>query len=262
MQPSPYKKSGKRICNTIGWYMSEKLDGMKGRWINGKFLTRSGQEIKAPKWFIKLLPKFDVEGELYFGKNTFHRTGSLRSSSNQKSWETVCYYIFDLVDYNLCWLDRQAFLSESIQKTDHIKLVKWEKVSSLSHLEKTYNKITEQLGEGIVIANPRGFYQDGHVEQILKYKAVQDSEAVIIGYNTDDKNVRLCSFIVHPINSHTQKPNKKISFNIGTGLKVPQRYNYETKFPIGTIVSYTYELMGKNGKPRTPIFKGVRIDIV
>jgi DNA ligase-1 len=259
MQPSPYKKSGKRMCNPTGWYMSEKLDGMKGRWLDGKFVTRSGQHIDAPKWFLELLPDFDIEGELYFGRNSFHRTGSLRSSSNPKSWEKVCFHVFDAVDYRLTWLERQAKL-ENIRQNERIQVVAWIKIRSVEHLEQEYKNITEQLGEGVVIADPWGQYENGHVGQILKYKAVQDCEAVIIGYNTDDSGDRLASFSVNPINEHTGKVNKKITFSIGTGLKAPQRYNFKKRYPIGTIVSYTYELMGKNGKPRTPIFKGIRVD--
>lgn len=259
MQPSPYKKSGKRMCNPAGWYMSEKLDGMKGRWIDGKLETRSGQNLDAPKWFIDLLPDFDIEGELYFGKNSFHRTGSLRSSSGQKSWEQVCFHVFDTIDRRLTWLERQEKL-KTIQQSDRLKIVSWIELKSAQHLEEEYKKVIDGLGEGVVIADPWGVYEDGHVDQILKYKAVQDSEAIVIGYNTDDSKERLGSLSVHPINEHTGKPNKKITFSIGTGLKVPQRYNFEERFPIGSVISYTYELMGKNGKPRTPIFKGVRID--
>jgi len=262
MQPSPFKKNGKYACNPTGWYMSEKLDGMKGRWIGGAFVTRSGQKIEAPDWFIKLLPEFDVDGELYFGKNSFHRTGSLRSTSNSKSWEQVVFNIFDVIDYKLTWLERQQKLIEEIKDSDTVKLVRWKKIKSLQHLEEKYQKIVANFGEGIVLADPWGLYQDGHVNQILKYKAVQDCEAVIIGYRTDDNETRLASFDVHPINEQTQKPNTKITFNIGTGLKVTQRYNFRERFPIGTVVTYTYELMGKNGKPRTPVFKGKRADYV
>jgi hypothetical protein len=71
--------NGKKLCDVKGWYMSEKLDGIKGRWIKGKFVSRSGKVLEAPDSFLKLLgvcePEFDVEGELYFGKNTFFISG-------------------------------------------------------------------------------------------------------------------------------------------------------------------------------------------
>lgn len=257
MQPSCYKtRTGKRICDPTGWLWSEKLDGMKARWINGRLITRSGKLIDAPKWFLESLPDVDIEGELYFGLNTFHKTGSLRSTSSS-SWKNVEFYVFDMVNYDLCFVERQY----ELKKIKTLKLVQWKEVTSVKHLEKEFERVISNDGEGIVIADPWGMYQDGHVDQILKYKAIKDCEAIVIDYRVDEDKNRLVSLVVHPLREHNHKPNEKITFNIGTGLKVYQRYNYKTKFPIGTIVTYTYEVMSKNGKPRTPIYKGIRTDL-
>lgn len=271
MQPSPYKKGVKRVCDPTGWWMSEKLDGFKMRYINGHLFTRSGQELKAPKSFMDLLPKgFDIEGEAYFGKNTFSKTASLRSSSdNTQSWNRMSFHVFDHINYELCWLERQEKLKEVVETNEHLVLVEWTEIKSLHHLETAFARVTKDGGEGLVLADPWGVYEDGHVEQILKYKANKDAEAVVIGYRTEESSYkvgngggkRLISLEVHPLNEHTHKPNKKIKFNIGTGLKITDRYVFETKFPIGTVVTYNYELMGTGGKPRTPVFKGIRADV-
>ncbi len=264
MQPSSYKKDGKRLCNPMNWYVSEKFDGFKIRWIKGKLYTRAGQELKAPEWFIKLLPSEDIEGEAYFGKNTFHKTASLRSESNHRTWTKICFYVFDLINYELTWIERQAKLEEIAKewKDHHIKLVSWKEIKSIAHLEQEFQQIIKNDGEGVILADPWGLYKDGHVEHILKYKKAKDAEAIIVGYRIDEtKACRLVSLEVNPLNEHTKKPNEKLTFNIGTGLKVSDRYKYQDKFPIGTIVTYTYELMGANGKPRTPVYKGIRVDI-
>ena len=60
---------------------------------------------------------------------------------------------------------------------------------------------------------------------------MKDAEAVVIGYRADKDGSRLVSLEVHPLNEHTKKPYTKIVFNIGTGLKIKDRYNYEKKFP-------------------------------
>jgi len=235
---------------------------MKGRWIKGKFATRAGTTIDAPEWFLKMLPKgVDIEGELYFGRNTFHKTGSLRSRSSSSSWQHVEFHVFDLIDYKMPWIERQAELKEQVECNDYIKLVRWKKIRSVEHLERKFNRVVEKGGEGVVLASPWGMYEDGHVEQILKYKVLNDCEAIVIGYRTDDSGKRLASLVVHPLKEHNHKPNEKITFNIGTGLKVRHRYDYEKRFPIGTVVTYTYEVMGKNGKPRTPVYKGIRTDL-
>ncbi len=265
MQPNSYKRKGKKICDPTGWYMSEKLDGMKGRWIGGRLMTRSNLIINAPEWFIDLLPNVDIEGEFYFGQNSFHRTGSLRRTRSGKAWKTVCFYVFDIIDYELTWIERQKklkIISESFDG-EKIQMVVWKRVKSPKHAEKYFNKIIKNEGEGIILADPWGIYEDGHVNHMLKYKALKNAEAIVYDYRIDSSGKRLASFYVYAIEYVRGKPkvNKKISFNIGTGLKIKQRFNYKEKYPIGTVITYSYELMGKNKKPRTPIFKGIRADV-
>lgn len=264
MQPVSYKKKGIRICDTTGWFWSEKLDGMKGRWINGEMLTRSGQKIEVPKWFSEQLPKkHSVEGELYFGKGTFHKTGVFRRTSSgsvdsmkrrvsENTWKKVEFHIFDLIDYQLTWVERQNILSKIITENSSIYLVKWKKIKSSEYLEKHFSKVIKKGGEGVILADPWGIYEDGKVEQILKYKKQLDNEAIVTGYRTDDSGQRLASLEVRMGN---------IEFHIGTGFKVKQRYNFRKKFPVGCKVTFTYELVGKNKKPRSPVFKGLRVDL-
>lgn len=259
MQPSSYKHgSNKVLCDVSGWFVSEKLDGMKGRWIDGNMFTRSGHELKIPDWFRQLLPKRDIEGELYFGPNTFHHTASLRATSKQilsTVWDKVSFRVFDVVDYSLIWMERQVELLELFPtSTERISIVKWEAVNTPKDVENQFQRVLKKGGEGVIIADPWGLYKDGHVESILKYKALHEREAIITGYQTGNEN-RLKSLIVRDVD------RENIQFNIGTGLKLAERFDYEKKFPIGAMVSYNYELLGANGKPRTPIFKGVRIDL-
>ena len=49
----------------VGWYMSEKYDGIRALWLNGKMYARSGQEIKLPDDIKQLLPDITLDGELW-----------------------------------------------------------------------------------------------------------------------------------------------------------------------------------------------------
>lgn len=260
MQPNPYKGKMGRVCDPLHWYMSEKLDGMKGRWVNGSLQTRSGKKLHPPAWFVKLLPPQNIEGELYFGLDSFHRTGSLRKSSSGQNWTNVVFHVFDLIDYSLTWLERQAALRRLITVCEHVQLVQWRYVQRLGQIEEYFRHVTTHGGEGIILADPWGLYEDGHVDQILKYKKNKDSEAIVVGYRLDDSKDRLVSLEVHPYSMDTKQINRQLTFHIGTGLKMKQRYNWEKNFPLNCIVTYTYELIGRNGKPRTPVLKGVRAD--
>jgi len=132
------------MCNPAGWY-ERALAGQKTPNLAKILMHRNGSSIS---W-----PDFDVEGELYFGKNSLHSTGSLRSSSNPKNWEQVCFHIFDTIDYRLTWLERHEKL-KYIEQNDRIKVVIWLELKSVQHLEEEYKNIINHLGEGVVIADP------------------------------------------------------------------------------------------------------------
>jgi hypothetical protein len=45
--------------------MSEKFDGIRGFWNGKQLLTRGGQQIITPDWFIENYPPFSIDGELW-----------------------------------------------------------------------------------------------------------------------------------------------------------------------------------------------------
>jgi DNA ligase 1 len=58
------------------YWVSEKLDGMRGYWDGEKLLTRGGESIAAPEWFTAGWPKTPLDGELWMGRGQFSRTVS------------------------------------------------------------------------------------------------------------------------------------------------------------------------------------------
>ena len=48
-----------------GWYLSEKYDGIRVIWLNGKLYSRSGQEIKLPDEIRQNMPNISLDGELW-----------------------------------------------------------------------------------------------------------------------------------------------------------------------------------------------------
>jgi len=51
-----------------GWYMSEKLDGVRTYWNGEELLSRQGNAFAAPPWFLADFPPFELDGELWRGK--------------------------------------------------------------------------------------------------------------------------------------------------------------------------------------------------
>jgi DNA ligase-1 len=107
-----------------GWYVSEKLDGMRAYWDGGitrgipasevsfantakdhrlveppistGLWSRYAKVIHAPDWWLDLLPLIPLDGELFLGRGQFQKLMSIVKQHNpDERWENVKYVIFD-----------------------------------------------------------------------------------------------------------------------------------------------------------------------
>lgn len=108
-----------------GWFLSEKLDGMRALWDGGcsrdmpasevpfanvekhaRFVvqplatglwSRYGQVIHAPGWFLDSLPPVILDGELYAGRGKFQHVVSTvkRLEPISSMWQEITYSVFD-----------------------------------------------------------------------------------------------------------------------------------------------------------------------
>ena len=100
---------------------------------------------------------------------------------------------------------------------------------------------------------------------MLKYKIKEDAECILREYIPGDgKYIGMLGSLKCELMTDG-KPNGIFS-QIGTGLNDNQRENYNNKnssdfIPIGSIVSFSYMEMTKDGVPRHPVYRGIRDDI-
>ena len=111
-----------------GWFLSEKLDGMRCFWDGGvsrgelaenvpwanvakdhRYIdteiratglwSRYGKAIQAPDWWLDKLPEgICLDGELYMGRNSFQKLTSVVKRTvniNEVGWRDVRFYVFD-----------------------------------------------------------------------------------------------------------------------------------------------------------------------
>ena len=73
-----------------GWWMSEKLDGVRAYWDGEAFVSRLGNQFYAPDWFVADLPADTLDGELWVGRKMFQQTTSIvRSGAQGDEWKQV-----------------------------------------------------------------------------------------------------------------------------------------------------------------------------
>ncbi len=89
-------ESWDNAADLTGWWMSEKLDGVRAYWDGKQFLSRQGNLYHAPDWFVEGLPEVPLDGELWIGRKKFQRTVSIvRRQDKSDQWKEVRYLVFD-----------------------------------------------------------------------------------------------------------------------------------------------------------------------
>src|SRR5690606_22440129 len=80
------------------YWISEKLDGVRGRWDGRRLWTRGGLPVDAPVWFTAGWPDQPMDGELWLGRGRFEAiSGLVRSpAGGDAAWREVRFLVFDL----------------------------------------------------------------------------------------------------------------------------------------------------------------------
>lgn len=92
----PAYQSASSAIDPTGWWVSEKLDGVRAFWDGVHLWSRRGKEWNAPQWFLDGLPSdLPLDGELWIGRGLFEYTSGVCRSNRQSEWEQVKYMVFD-----------------------------------------------------------------------------------------------------------------------------------------------------------------------
>ncbi len=238
-----------------GWWMSEKLDGVRGFWTGKALVSRSGIPFHAPVWFTDNFPQTPLDGELWIGRQKFQETVSVvRRKTPTDDWKTVRYLIFDAPRAQGGFEDRLDFARKWFQqhKNPYAKVLKQEICINNAHLKKRLKAIEAMKGEGIMLRKPGSPYTIGRSFDLLKVKTYEDAEGLVIAHlpGSGKHEGRLGALMVELENG--------IQFKVGTGFSDMQRDNPP---PIGSIITFKYYGFHKSGIPRFASFLRIRQDL-
>jgi DNA ligase-1 len=235
-----------------GYYLSEKLDGMRCLWDGSKLYTRNGNPIHAPPNLVAQLPDIALDGELFLGRGKFQELMSIvkRHNPNDQDWTHVTYAVFDAPNVNAPFAARLQEIDATLlsckwaSKHPHTRCV------DRKHVFEELDRILTMGGEGVMLRHPTAPYKDGRTTDLLKVKKFMDAEAYVIGYETgkgrnyDRMGALQC------------RDEDGIHFKVGTGFPDAMRDNPP---PVGTRITYKYQEKTRDGKPRFPVFLRVRM---
>ena len=227
-----------------GWWMSEKLDGVRAIWNGSDFISRSGKVFPAPSELKESMPVgIILDGELFGGRGKFQTSiGKIRRGI----WDGITYKVFDVINPEP-FEARQATLNAS-QLPAWCEVVEQVKCLSRDHLEQYEHDLVELGAEGVMIRKPESLYRHSRSSDLLKLKRFQSAEAEVIGYEQGAGKHS------HRIGALVARFAGEV-FKLGTGLTNEQRDNPPA---IGSMVTFSFFELTDGGKPRFPSFIAVR----
>lgn len=254
--------------NVSGWLASEKLDGVRAYWDGENLLSRQGKKLNAPLSFTKNFPKFALDGELYAKELKFEeiQASVMDKLPDEKAWSRLKFHIFDVPEASGGLLDRLEVLAKFLKNepNQNLIIIKQIKMRDNAQFLKFTENIIAKGGEGAVVREPNAPYERKRSKNALKFKKFKDAECEVIAVNKGNGkyekfagSITCKAFGGKDDKERAGEPKEGTIFKIGSGLSDENR---QKPPKIGSIITYKFQNLTSNGKPRFPIFLRVRED--
>jgi DNA ligase-1 len=237
-----------------GWWISEKLDGVRAYWDGQALISRLGNRFHAPEWFLEALPDFPLDGELWVGRKSFQRTvGIVRRQDRSDLWKDVRFVAFDAPGVDAPFERRLDTLRAHVERRRPPYLSAHEHAlcTSLDHLRAELARVEALGGEGLMLRQPESRYEVGRSLTLLKIKSFRDAEARVVEHlkGAGRHKGRLGALLVELADG--------TRFSVGTGFSDAERGSPP---PVGSVITFRYQELSDGGVPRFPSYVGVRTD--
>lgn len=232
------------------FYMSEKLDGVRAIWQNGKLTTRSGNQINAPEWFTRDFPNAWLDGELFIGRNQFQKLTRivLDERPDETAWRDVRFYLFDAPDHHNPFSKRYLNYQHYSTQSQYLEAVPQYPVADEQSLEAFYKQVLSDHGEGVILHQKEALFTAGRSANLLKVKPFLDSEAQVLAILPGKGKYQgmMGALLVRW---------QQYEFKIGSGFSDIERQNPPG---VGSIITFRYSGLTESGVPRFARFLRVR----
>ncbi|MDQ3287244.1 MAG: DNA ligase [Pseudomonadota bacterium] len=227
------------------YWISEKLDGVRGHWDGRRLRTRSGSDIAVPAWFTAGWPAVPMDGELWIGRGRFEQVSAMvrASPASDPAWHEVRFMVFDLPAHQGRFQGRVGSMRAMLSAAGiaWLRPVPQFRIADATLLDARLAAVVAAGGEGLMLHHRDARYRAGRSEGLLKYKMHDDAEAVVIGHTAGKGKYAgmLGALIVQRADG--------LQFRLGSGLSDAQRADPP---PVGTQVTYRYNGLTVHGVPR------------
>ena len=231
------------------YWVSEKLDGVRGYWDGKQLLTRGGQRINAPPWFTAGWPKVALDGELWAGRGQFNHAVSTvrRETPVDTAWRRMRFMVFDLPAHPGTFDQRLPVLQSTLPKlaVPWVQPVEQVKLGDDAALQGLLQRTVRQGGEGLMLHRGVSLYRAQRSDDLLKVKTHEDAEAKVIGHLPGKGKYQgmLGALLV-------ETPDG-LRFKLGSGFSDAQRRQPPA---LGSVVTYRFRGLNESGIPRFASF--------
>lgn len=249
----PTKYQQKNVQDIRQYWVSEKLDGVRGYWNGKELFTKGGHKLSTPVWFTKNWPTTALDGELWINRNTFEQVVScVRRKIAEDCWLPIRFMIFDLPKHKGTFTERLTTMKNTIPRSlsPYLAVVPQLKLTSDNALFKQLDNIVDNGGEGLMLHYQHAFYTKGRSSHIVKLKRYIDAEAVVI------KHLPGKGKYTNLLGAIQVKTKDGIVFKIGSGFTDKERENPP---PIGSTITFKYVGKTQRGVPKFASFLRQRI---
>jgi len=234
------------------YWVSEKLDGVRGHWDGKALWSRGGHRISSPEWFTEGWPGMAMDGELWIAHESFDAvSGIVRSTrADDEEWQRVKFMIFDLPGHGGVFSQRvEAMKGIDDYGIPWLQPVPQYRVGDAAELEARLEALVAAGGEGLMLHHEDALYRSGRSQDLLKYKLHDDAEARVVGY-TEGKGK-----YTGQVGALVVEREDGRRFRLGSGLTDRERASPP---PIGSWVTYHYNGYTSTGLPRFARFVRIR----
>ena len=237
------------------YWVSEKLDGVRGRWDGRQLLTRGGQLIAAPSGFTANWPTVPLDGELWLGRGRFEDTVSAvrQQAPNELAWRQLRFMLFDLPEHPGTFSERLSTLQALVQTVNQpwLQALTQTRGSTHADLMQQLDAVVQQGGEGLMLHRAEAHYRAQRSDDLLKVKKHQDADARVIGYEAGKGR------LVGQVGALIVETSDGRRFRLGSGLSDAQRRHPP---PIGSWITYRFRGTHDSGLPRFATWVRIRTD--
>ncbi|WP_295957931.1 DNA ligase [Rhodoferax sp.] len=235
-----------------GYWVSEKLDGVRGYWDGTQLWTRGGQRISAPAWFTAGWPREALDGELWAGHAAFATAVSTvrQGDAGDAAWRQMRYQVFDLPAHAGPF-DARLVALQQLGLPAWVQPVAQSRVVSHPALQALLRQTVQAGGEGLVLHRGDALLASPGKGDLLKLKPFDDAEARVVGHVAGKGKYE------GMLGALQVETPEGLKFKLGTGFSDAQRRDPPA---LGTWVSYRFRDVNPSGIPRFASFLRLRAD--